>query len=62
MKLRRISATVKVFVWQHSKDLLENTWVTSKVMTTNFFGGKHVTVKKVKNILMKGHDIPLRLA
>jgi hypothetical protein len=38
------------------------TWVTSKVMATNFFLGKHISVKKVQNILMKGHDIPLRLA
>jgi hypothetical protein len=41
---------------------LTYTWVTSKVMAANFFLGKHVTVKKVQNILMKGHDIPLRLA
>jgi hypothetical protein len=33
-----------------------NTWVTSKVMATNFFFGKHVIVKKVHNIHMKGHD------
>jgi hypothetical protein len=26
------------------------------------FLGKHVTVKKVQNILMKGHDIHLQLA
>jgi hypothetical protein len=26
------------------------------------FLGKHVTVRKVQNILMKGHDIPLPLA
>jgi hypothetical protein len=39
---------------QYIRGLLQKSWQL-------IFLGKHVTMKKVKNILMKGHDIPLRL-